>query len=61
MVMKFFFFSFFFKLTESPRLLKSVVKNYAGVKEDIFFDSQPWLDSDCEEFFSVCGGKNISV
>lgn len=31
----------------------------AGSKEDAFFDSKPWLDSDCEDdFFSVNGGKN---
>ncbi|KAI9169750.1 hypothetical protein LWI28_017165 [Acer negundo] len=23
--------------------------------EDLFFDSQPWLDSDCEDYFSVNG------
>ncbi|EPS70931.1 hypothetical protein M569_03840, partial [Genlisea aurea] len=28
-----------------------------GCKEEGFFDSQPWLDSDCEEdYFSVNGG-----
>lgn len=31
----------------------------AGSKEETFFDSQPWLDSDCDDdFFSVNGGKN---
>ncbi|TXG56076.1 hypothetical protein EZV62_017389 [Acer yangbiense] len=24
-------------------------------REDLFFDSQPWLDSDCEDYFSVNG------
>ncbi|PKI78325.1 uncharacterized protein At3g27210-like [Punica granatum] len=23
-------------------------------KEEMFFDSQPWLESDCEDYFSVC-------
>ncbi|PSS33755.1 hypothetical protein CEY00_Acc04155 [Actinidia chinensis var. chinensis] len=27
-----------------------------GSKEDTFFDSQPWIESDCDDdFFSVCG------
>ncbi|KAJ4974265.1 hypothetical protein NE237_007439 [Protea cynaroides] len=26
-----------------------------GSKEETFFDSQPWLDSDCESFYSVNG------
>lgn len=31
---------------------------YAGSKEEAFFDSQPWLDSDGEDdFLSVNGGK----
>ncbi|KAK4763651.1 hypothetical protein SAY87_013089 [Trapa incisa] len=25
-----------------------------GTKEEMFFDSQPWLESDCEDYFSVC-------
>ena len=28
-----------------------------GSKEEVFFDSQPWLESDCEDFFSINGGK----
>ncbi|KAG6383038.1 hypothetical protein SASPL_157223 [Salvia splendens] len=29
-----------------------------GSKDDAFFDSQPWLESDCEdEFLTVDGGK----
>lgn len=32
----------------------------AGSKEEAFFDSKPWLDSDCEDdFYSVNGGKNL--
>lgn len=32
----------------------------AGSKEDAFFDSKPWLDSDCDDdFFSVNGGMNL--
>lgn len=34
--------------------------NYAGNQEEMFFDSQPWIDSDCEDFLSVNGG-NISL
>ncbi|KAF2286509.1 hypothetical protein GH714_017450 [Hevea brasiliensis] len=32
-------------------------------KEEMFFDSQPWLESDIEDFISVNGGKipNISI
>ncbi|KAL6350651.1 hypothetical protein AAG906_025581 [Vitis piasezkii] len=26
-----------------------------GSKEEVFFDSQPWLESDCEDFFSING------
>lgn len=33
----------------------------AGSKEERFFDSQPWLESDCEDYFSVNGGKNKFV
>ena len=30
----------------------------AGSKEEAFFDSQAWLDSDCDDdFLSVNGGK----
>lgn len=28
-----------------------------GIKEEVFFDSQAWLESDCEDFFSFNGGK----
>lgn len=32
---------------------------HAGSKEENFYDSQPWLESDCEDdFFSVNGGKD---
>ena len=32
-----------------------------GSKDETFFDSKPWLDSDGEDdFYSVNGGKNIS-
>ncbi|CAI9780597.1 unnamed protein product [Fraxinus pennsylvanica] len=27
----------------------------SGSKDETFFDSQPWLESDCEEFYSVNG------
>lgn len=27
----------------------------SGSKEETFFDSQPWLESDCEDFYSVKG------
>lgn len=31
----------------------------AGSKEEAFFDSKPWLESDDEQdFYSVNGGKN---
>lgn len=31
---------------------------FAGSKEETFFDSHAWLDSDCEDdFLSVGGGK----
>lgn len=33
---------------------------HSGSKDEAFFDSQPWLESDCEDdFYSVNGGKNI--
>lgn len=33
---------------------------YTGSKEEAFFDSKPWLDSDGEDdFYSVNGGKNL--
>lgn len=33
---------------------------FVGSKEETFFDSQPWLESDCEDdFFSVNGGKGF--
>ena len=32
----------------------------AGSKEEAFFDSKAWLDSDCEDdFYSVNGGKHF--
>lgn len=35
---------------------------YAGSKEEVFFDSQAWLDSDCDDdFHSVRGGKLASI
>ena len=30
---------------------------FVGSKEEVFFDSQPWLESDCEDFFSISAGK----
>lgn len=30
---------------------------FAGSKEETFFDSQAWLDSDCDDFYSVNGGR----
>lgn len=31
---------------------------FAGSKDEAFFDSQPWMESDCEDdFLSVNGGK----
>lgn len=31
---------------------------FTGSKEETFFDSRAWLDSDCEDdFYSVNGGK----
>lgn len=30
---------------------------YTGNKEETFFDSNPWLDSDCEDYLSVNGGE----
>jgi hypothetical protein len=36
--------------------------HFAGSKEETFFDSQAWLESDCEDdYFSVNGGKNTNV
>lgn len=38
--------------------LKYLFDVYAGSKEEIFFDSRAWLDSDCDDdFYSVNGGK----
>ena len=28
-----------------------------GSTEDMFFESHAWLESDCEDYFSVNGGK----
>ena len=30
---------------------------FVGSKEEVFFDSQPWLESDCENFFSISARK----
>lgn len=36
--------------------------HFAGSKEETFFDSQAWLESDCEDdYFSVNGGKNTNA
>lgn len=36
--------------------------DHAGSKDDVFFDSRAWLDSDCEDdFFSVNGGEKLMV
>ena len=32
---------------------------YEGSLEETFFDSHLWLDSDCEDYFSVNGGKTL--
>lgn len=32
---------------------------FTGSKEEAFFDSNPWLESDSEDFYSVNGGKYI--
>lgn len=38
--------------------LSFIVLGFTGSKEDAFFDSKAWLDSDCEDdFLSVKGGK----
>lgn len=35
---------------------------FAGSTEETFFDSQAWLESDCEDdYFSVNGGKNTNA
>lgn len=39
-------------------MLKFEVCFFSGSKEEIFFDSQPWLESDSDDFHSVNGGKN---
>ncbi|OVA17527.1 hypothetical protein BVC80_1837g353 [Macleaya cordata] len=39
--------------SSSPPPVKSLPD--FGSKEEAFFDSQPWLDSDCEDFYSVNG------
>lgn len=33
----------------------------AGSTEEMFLDSHPWLESDCEDYFSVNGGKTKFV
>ena len=38
-------------------LLKCTCFFNVGSKEEVFFDSQAWLESDCEDFFSINGGK----
>lgn len=39
--------------------LNHLVDLNAGSKEENFFDSQAWLESDCEDdFYSVRGGKS---
>lgn len=30
---------------------------FTGNTEEAFLDSHPWLDSDCEDYFSVNGGE----
>lgn len=30
---------------------------FTGNTEEAFLDSHPWLDSDCEDYFSVNGGQ----
>ena len=40
------------------RVVLRRVSIFAGSKDEAFFDSQPWLESDCEDdFLSVNGGK----
>ncbi|CBI27604.3 unnamed protein product, partial [Vitis vinifera] len=28
-------------------------------KEEVFFDSQPWLESDCEDFFTISADSTL--
>ena len=62
----FFFIPMYFcKLLFVPILcfkLNYMLLFFAGSKEETFFDSQAWLESDCEDdFYSVNGGKNTSA
>lgn len=39
-----------------------MIYGHAGSKEETFFDSQAWLDSDCDDdFMSVNGGKFFNL
>ncbi|XP_008231142.1 PREDICTED: uncharacterized protein At3g27210 isoform X1 [Prunus mume] len=40
----------------SPSRSATAFRDYAGSREEAFFDTKPWLDSDCEDdFYSVNG------
>lgn len=46
-------------------MYKLIIHTYmfllTGSKEEAFFDSKPWIDSDCEDdFYSVNGGKHLN-